>query len=179
MATRALDGGALGIVMPHVDTADEAREIISHLKYPPIGHRSIAGQQAHFDFRTVAVGDLTRTLNAATMITVMVETPTAVENVDAIAAIPGVDAVLIGTNDLATELGIPGQFNDPRIVAAFEQVIAGCKRYNKWPGMGGIRDEETTKRYIAMGMRMILAGVEAGMLIAAGSARTAFMRSCV
>ncbi len=124
MATRALDGGALGIIMPHVDTAEEAREIVNHLKYPPIGHRSVAGQQAHFDFRTVPVGDLTRTLNAATMITVMVETPTAVENVGAIAAVPGVDAVLIGTNDLATELGIPGQFNDPRIGEAFERVIA-------------------------------------------------------
>lgn len=179
MATRALDGGALGIIMPHVDTADEAREIVSQLKYPPIGHRSVAGQQAHFDFRSVPVGELTTTLNAATMVVVMIETPLAVENAEAIAAVPGVDAVLIGTNDLATELGVPGQFDDPRIVSAFERVIAACKMHNKWPGMGGVRSDAQLKRYIAMGMRLILGGMEAGFLIAGASSRTAYMRECI
>jgi 4-hydroxy-2-oxoheptanedioate aldolase len=179
IATRALDGGALGIVMPHVDTADEAREIVERLKYPPIGHRSVAGQQAHFDFKTVSIGDLTTTLNAATLVVVMIETPLAVENADAIAAVPGVDAVLIGTNDLATELGIPGQFDHPTIVAAYEVVIAACKRHGKWPGMGGVREDALLKRYIGMGMRLILAGVEAGLLIAAGTSRTSYMRSCL
>jgi 4-hydroxy-2-oxoheptanedioate aldolase len=179
MATRALDGGALGIIMPHVDTADEAHEIVSKLKYPPIGHRSVAGQQAHFDFRSVPVGDLTATLNAATLIVVMIETPLAVENAEGIAAVPGVDAVLIGTNDLATELGIPGQFDDPRIVSAFERVIAACKTHNKWPGMGGVRSDPQLKRYIEMGMRLILGGMEAGFLISGASSRTAFMRDCI
>jgi 2-keto-3-deoxy-L-rhamnonate aldolase RhmA len=179
MAARALDGGALGIVMPHVDTAEEAREIVVQLKYPPIGHRSVAGQQAHFDFRSVGIGELTTTLNAATLIVVMIETPMAVANADAIAAVPGVDAVMIGTNDLATELGIPGRFDDPQIIAAYETVIAACKRQGKWAGMGGVRDDAQLKRFIDMGVRMILAGAEVGMLIAAGSARTSYMRGCL
>src|SRR6185437_721462 len=108
MATRILDGGALGIVVPHVDTPETAAAVVSHLKYPPIGHRSVAGTSAHFDFRSLKVGELTAAGNAATLVVMMIETPTAVANAEAIAAVPGIDALLIGTNDLSMEMGIPG-----------------------------------------------------------------------
>src|SRR5258708_4725128 len=75
MATRALDGGALGIVMPHVDTAEEARAIVDHLKYPPVGHRSVAGAQPQFDYRAMKTRELTVALNAATPTAGMLETP--------------------------------------------------------------------------------------------------------
>jgi 4-hydroxy-2-oxoheptanedioate aldolase len=179
MATRALDAGALGIVVPHVDTAEEAREVVSKLKYPPIGHRSVAGQQPQFDFKAMKIDELTATLNAATLTIVMIETPTAVANADAIVATPGVDGVMIGTNDLAAELGIPGDYGNPKIVAAYETVIAACKKHNKWPGMGGVRDDRLTKQYIDMGIRMILAGAEVSILMGALTARTNYMRSCL
>jgi 4-hydroxy-2-oxoheptanedioate aldolase len=179
IATRALDGGALGIVMPHVDSAEEAREIVERLKYPPIGHRSVAGQQPHFDFIAIKIGELTTALNAAMLTIVMIETPMAVANADAIVGTPGVDAVLIGTNDLAAEMGIPGDFSNPKIVSAYETVIAACKRHNKWPGMGGVREDALLKKYIGMGMRLILAGTEASMLMGAASNRTTFMRGCL
>ncbi|MGH7152871.1 MAG: aldolase/citrate lyase family protein, partial [Acetobacteraceae bacterium] len=67
IATRALDAGALGIVVPHVDTVEEAREVVSRLKYPPIGHRSVAGQQPQYDFKPVKIGELTTDLNAASL----------------------------------------------------------------------------------------------------------------
>jgi 4-hydroxy-2-oxoheptanedioate aldolase len=178
IATRALDSGALGIVMPHVDTAEQARIVVDHLKYPPIGHRSVAGQQPQFDYKSVPIAELTATLNAATLIIVMVETPTAIANVDAIAAVPGIDGVMIGTNDLAAEMGIPGDFGNSRIVAAYETVIAACRKHGKWAGMGGVRQDELLRKYIAMGIRMVLAGAEVGMLMAAASGRTSFMRSC-
>src|SRR5213075_2912318 len=82
IATRTLDGGALGIVMPHVDSAAEAREIVDHLKYPPVGHRSVAGAQPQFDYRAMKIGELTAALNAATLTVVMVETPRAIANVE-------------------------------------------------------------------------------------------------
>jgi len=179
MATRALDAGALGIVMPHVDTAEEAREVVSKLKYPPIGHRSVAGQQPQFDYKAVKVGDLTATLNAVTLTIVMIETPTAVANADAIMATPGVDGVLIGTNDLAAEMGIPGDLGNPRIVEAFGTVIAACKKHNKWAGMGGVRDDAHIKQYVQMGIRLILAGAEISMLLGAATARTNYMRGCL
>ena len=179
IATRALDAGALGIVVPHVDTAEEAREVVSRLKYPPIGHRSVAGQQPQYDFKAVKIGELTTTLNAATLTIVMIETPTAVANADAIVGTPGIDAVLIGTNDLAAELGIPGDFGNQKIVNAYETVITACRKHNKWPGMGGVRDDALLKQYIGMGMRLILAGAEISILMGAATARTSYMRSCL
>ncbi|MGH7154713.1 MAG: aldolase/citrate lyase family protein, partial [Acetobacteraceae bacterium] len=110
---------------------------------------------------------------------VMIETPTAVANADAIIGTPGVDGVLIGTNDLATELGIPGDFANPKIVGAYETVIAACRKHNKWPGMGGVRDDGLLKQYIGMGMRLILAGAEISILMGAATARTNYMRSCL
>jgi 4-hydroxy-2-oxoheptanedioate aldolase len=179
MATRALDGGALGIVMPHVDTAKEAREIVDHLKYPPVGHRSVAGAQPQFDYKAMKIGELTTALNAASLTVCMVETPRAIANVDAIAAVPGVDVVLVGTNDLAAEMGIPGDFANAKIAAAYKKVIAACRKHKKFPGMGGVYSDELMKRYVGMGMRMILSGGDVGMLMQAAAQRATFLRDCL
>src|SRR5215468_10840805 len=80
MATRVLDGGALGIVMPHVDTAEEAREIADRLRYPPQGHRSLAGGLPHFGYASIGTGAACAAINAATLIVVMLETPQAIAN---------------------------------------------------------------------------------------------------
>jgi 4-hydroxy-2-oxoheptanedioate aldolase len=176
MATRALDGGALGIVMPHVDTVEQARDIVDHLKYPPLGHRSVAGGQAIFDFRSVKIGDLIEVSNAATLVIVMLETPTAIANADKIAAIPGIDVLLIGTNDLAAEMGIPGEFGNERIVAAYETTIAACRKHGKWAGIGGIYTEGLLQKYVGMGVQMVLAGNDVGFLMAAGGQRAAVVR---
>jgi 4-hydroxy-2-oxoheptanedioate aldolase len=179
MATRALDGGALGIVMPHVDSAAEAREIVDHLKYPPVGHRSVSGAQPQFDYRAMKIGELTGALNAATLTVVMVETPKAIANVEEIAAVPGVDVVLVGTNDLAAEMGIPGDFANPKIADAYEKIIAACRKHKKFPGMGGVYSEELLKKYVGLGMRMVLSGGDVGMLMQAASQRSSFLRGCL
>jgi 4-hydroxy-2-oxoheptanedioate aldolase len=176
MATRVLDAGALGVIMPHVDTPEQAREIVDHLKYPPIGHRSVAGSQAIFDFKSVPIGELTEAANAALLVIPMMETPTAIANAEAIAAVPGIDALLIGTNDLAAEMGIPGDFGHDRIAGAYEVVIAACRKQNKWPGMAGVYAEELMQRYIGMGMRLVLSGSDGGFLMAGASQRAALAR---
>src|SRR5260370_28764375 len=76
MATRVLDAGALGVVMPHVDTPEQAREIVDHLKYPPLGHRSLAGAQAIFDFKRIPIGDMIEAANAALLVIPLMATPT-------------------------------------------------------------------------------------------------------
>jgi 4-hydroxy-2-oxoheptanedioate aldolase len=138
MATRVLDGGAMGIIMPHVDTPQEAREVVTHLKYPPIGHRSVAAPMAQVGFKSMAVRDLTKLLNEETLTVVMLETGPAIAHADAIAAVDGVDVLLIGTNDLAADLGIAGDFHDARIAAAYEAVVAACRKHGKWAAMGGV-----------------------------------------
>ena len=176
MATRVLDGGALGIVMPHVDTADEARAIAAALRYPPLGHRSVAGGLPHFGYEKHSLADTCNAINAATMVIVMLETPQAIANADAIAAVPGIDSLLIGTNDLAMELGIPGGFGDERIVAAYQSVVDTCRKYGKHAGVGGIADQALLKRYIEMGVRLVLPGSDLAFLQSAASATAATMR---
>jgi 2-keto-3-deoxy-L-rhamnonate aldolase RhmA len=176
LATRALDGGALGIVMPHVDTAEEARAVVAHLKYPPMGHRSVAGAQPYLGFRAVPMAEATATMNRETLVVVMLETPQAIANADAIAAVDGIDVLLIGTNDLCMEMRIPGQLGHPEVALAYEQVIAACRRHGKHPGMGGVYVEDLLTKYIGLGMRMILSGNDLGLMMAGASQRTKFLR---
>ncbi|MGD9614853.1 MAG: HpcH/HpaI aldolase/citrate lyase family protein [Alphaproteobacteria bacterium] len=176
IATRALDNGVLGIVVPHVDTEAEAREVVSKLKYPPLGHRSMGGIGPHYGLRTASTGEAAEAMNAANLTIVMLETPTAIANADAIAAVPGIDVLLMGTNDLCAEMGIHGQFGHDRVVEAYHALIAACKKHGKFPGMGGVYTEDLMPRYIEMGVRFVLAGQDGPFMMAAATARTAFMR---
>ena len=176
MATRVLDGGGLGIVMPHVDTPEEAKAIADALRYPPLGHRSVAGGLPQLRYEKHSLADTCNAINAATMVIVMLETPRAIENADAIAAVPGIDSLLIGTNDLAMELGIPGAFGDARIVAAYQAVVDACKRHGKHAGVGGIADHALLKRYIEMGVRLVLPGSDLSFMQSAAAATAATMR---
>ena len=176
-ATRALDGGAQGVVVPHVDTAEVAAEMVSNCKYPPVGHRSVTGRLPQVNFEAHPQDEVTRSVNNATLVVVMVETPTAVENVEAIAAVPGVDSVLVGTNDLCTEMGIPGAVGDARIQEIMERVVAACRAHGKHPGLGGVYEPPLMERYIRMGMRLILCGNDLTMMMAAAQERSGRMRS--
>lgn len=169
MATRALDGGALGIVMPMCESADEARDIVDRLHYPPEGRRSVVGGLPQFGFGMPDLGDAITAMNAAMLVIVMLETPAAVARADEIAAVEGVDVVLIGTNDLAAASGIPGQVGHDKIVASYETVAAACKKHGKWMGMGGVPVPELQQKYIRMGVRFVLAGQDLSYLIAAAA----------
>ena len=177
MATRALDNGALGIVIPHVDSAEEASIVVEKLKFPPQGHRSMAGNAPQLDYQPVKASEYASSLNAATLVVVMLETPRAIENADAIAAVPGVDVLLVGTNDLAAEMGMHGDFGNPRIEAAYRRVTDACRKHGKWAGMGGIYDDTIAPRYIELGARMILAGADLGFMLGGARSRSAFMRN--
>ena len=175
-ASRLLDNGAQGVVAPHVDTVEEAQRIARACRYPPLGHRSIAGAQPQLGFRTVPVGEATKLVNDLTLVVVMLETPRAIANADAIAQVPGVDVLLIGTNDLCAEMGIPGQFTEPRVEDAYRKVIAACARHGKHPGMGGVYEPKLMEQYIRMGMRMILSGSDLSFMMAGARARSEFLR---
>src|SRR6058998_2345331 len=152
LATRLLDAGALGIVFPHVDTPEHARQLVSNCKYPPMGHRSLGGPMAQLGFRPYPRAESTAAVNTETLLVMMLETP------GAIAAVPGVDVLLIGTNDLTLEMGIAGKYDDLEVVRAYDTVIAACKKHGKYPGMGGIYDHPTMEKYVKMGARFILCG---------------------
>ena len=176
-ATRALDGGAQGIIVPHVDTVEVARQMVANTRYPPVGHRSLYGALPQAGFEAHPIPDLMEALNASTYLVLMIESPQGVENADAIAALPGVDALLIGTADLTAEMGIPGQVDHPDVVAAYETVIAACQRHGKHAGMGGVYAPAIMKKYIDMGMRLILAGSEFSFMMTGAKAQSAAVRA--
>ena len=175
-ATRALDGGALGVVVPHVDTPERAAEVADLCKYPPVGHRSITGALPQLGFESLSIAETTEAVNAATLVVVMLETPTAIANADAIAATPGVDALLVGTNDLTIELGIPGDVGHARVAAAYKKVIAACAKHGKAAGLGGVYRPDLLERYVGMGFRLVLAGSDLPFMAAAAGERAAFVR---
>jgi 2-keto-3-deoxy-L-rhamnonate aldolase RhmA len=130
----------------------------------------------HLRYEKHPLGETCAAINQATMVIVMLETPLAIQNAAAIAAVPGIDSLLIGTNDLAMELGIPGGFGDERIVAAYQAVVDACRKHGKHAGVGGIADEALLKRYIEMGVRVVLPGSDLGFLQSAAAAAAAKMR---
>ena len=120
---------------------------------------------------------MTKQSDDNTLITVMIETPKAVENADAIAAVPGIDCLLVGSSDLSMEMGIPGDTGNPKVQAAVDKVIAACAKHGKWPGMGGAYTEELLKLYTDKGMKFLLSGNDLPMLTNAARAHQAKVRA--
>jgi 2-keto-3-deoxy-L-rhamnonate aldolase RhmA len=174
--TRLLDNGAQGIVVPHVDTAAQAKRVADAFRYPPEGTRSWGGGISQFAFAPPATAEAQAQINAETLICVMIETEEAVANADAIAATPGVDTLLIGTSDLSADMGISGQMGHERVQAAYKAVIAACKKHGKQPGMGGVYDDVWAKTYVQWGARFILGGADGMFIMQAATARAKFMR---
>ena len=175
-ATRLLDNGAQGIVAPHVEDAREARRVAEACLYPPLGKRSIPGAQPQLAFKAVPAAEATKLVNENILVVVMLESPRAIENAEEIAAVPGVDALLIGTSDLTAEMGILGQIGDARVEAAYRRVIDACRKHGKFPGMGGVYEPALMDKYVKMGMRLILSGSDLALMMAAAKERTAFLR---
>jgi 4-hydroxy-2-oxoheptanedioate aldolase len=177
LAARVLDSGAHGIVMPHVENAEEARLIVDRQKFPPMGHRSTSGAMAQFSYdASISAKEGAKAINDGLLVIVMLETENAIAHADEIAAVPGVDVLMIGTGDLTSSLGLQGQFEHERILRAYDTVIKACAKHKKWPGMGGVGAEDAMARYIGRGMRFILAGNDLGFLTAAATRRAQGLR---
>jgi 2-keto-3-deoxy-L-rhamnonate aldolase RhmA len=177
-ATRALDGGALGVIVPHVNSRAEARALVENCRFPPVGHRSVMGTGPALGYRPLPLGDINQRLNGQTLLIVMLETPEGIKNADDIASVPGIDVLLIGSNDLCTELGIPGQLRHPKLREAYESTAAACRAHAKILGVGGIRgDLELQSELVKMGARFIIAGSDVTYLTAAAKKDVDTLRS--
>lgn len=179
-ALRMLDNGALGIIMPEVTTAEDARNSVAACKFPPVGNRGAFGSWAHFAYRPVPAPEARKAMNDATLLILMVESRAAIGNIEAIAAVPGVDIVHIGTNDLSTDLGHPGELTHPDVLAAIERVVKACHQHGKVAGVGGLTGGDVVKMLapvIRLGARFITAGSEWNLMLAAGTERVRALRA--
>jgi 2-keto-3-deoxy-L-rhamnonate aldolase RhmA len=174
--TRSLDNGAMGVVVPHIDTAEEAAAVVQAYRFPPTGMRSWGGPPFAYGLGPVDAATAQAELNREILVVCMIETPEAVANADAIAAVPGVDVLMFGTSDLTATMGIPGQIGHPDVRKAYETVGAACAKHGKFMGMGGVYDEKVAPDYIKLGARFILSGSDHSFLMAGASARSKFLR---
>jgi len=169
---RLLDGGALGIIAPRVETAEEAQEIVAACRFPPLGHRSAVAALPHLDFRKMPAEEFNRTLNHATVVKILLESPRGIDNAAAIAALEGVDMVGIGTNDLTAEMGLAGQFRHPDVRRAHESAILACRRAQKPLAIGGISDFAYVVELIRLGAApFMFTGIDTDLLVGAARDR--------
>lgn len=133
--SRVLDAGATGVMVPMIETAEQARNLVKYAKYQPIGDRGYAAGCAHTDYLGGKHAEIMAMQNAKVIAIAQIETKLAIENVDAIAATDGIDALLIGPNDLSISLGIPGDMMNPLELEAIGKVADACKKHGKAFGM--------------------------------------------
>ncbi|MGE5511616.1 MAG: HpcH/HpaI aldolase family protein [Bacteroidota bacterium] len=174
-----LDNGVTGIIYPDVATAAEARRAVEVCRFPPLGKRSVVGGYPHFDYRSVPLSESVPQLNEACLLVCMIETVEGLRNVEEIAAVDGIDVLHVGSNDLLANMGKPGKFDDPDIIAAQDRVIAAAKAHGKIAGCGGNRDVERQVAAIRRGARFVTTQTDVGFLAAAAGQWTQAVRKAL
>jgi len=174
-----LDNGVTGIIYPNIGSAKEARKTVETCKFAPLGKRSVVGGYPHFDYRAVPLSESVPELNDVCLLVCMIETMEGLNNVEEIAAVPGVDVVHLGSNDLLADMGKPGKFDDPDIVAAQDRVIKAARSAEIHAGCGGNRDVERQVKAIRAGARFVTTQTDIGFLSAAASQWTSGIRSAL
>jgi 4-hydroxy-2-oxoheptanedioate aldolase len=157
---KSLDAGAWGIIVPMVNTREEAEEAVAACRYAPVGIRSYGPLRANF----YAGSDYFARANGEVTCIVMIETRTAVDNVEDIVSVPGVDAVYMGPADLSVTLGLapaPDQ-TDQSFTDALERVVDACRRHDVVPGIAG--NAVTAVKRLQQGFRLVEVASDAGLL---------------
>src|SRR6266705_1051385 len=163
---------AIGVIAPHIRSAAEAREVVAAAKYPPFGERSMGGALPHLHYRSFPAAEAIAALNEATMVVVQFETADAIDKAEEIAAVEGVDMVLMGTNDLLADMGLPGQYEHERVREAYARAIAACKKHGKHVGVGGLATRpKLAAEFVKMGARYVSTGTDLAFLLAESTAR--------
>jgi 4-hydroxy-2-oxoheptanedioate aldolase len=169
---RVLDLGATAIMLPRVDSAEQASEAIAHLHYPPDGDRGVAASNRarRWSTRTDPFAQANRELAAI----VQIESAEAVRDVERIAAVPGVDALFIGPSDLSHSLGVPGDLDAPEFRQAVDAVLAAARANEVAAGILAATPERA-RAFVAEGFTLMVLSADVNML--AGAARDALART--
>lgn len=151
MISRVLDSGAQGILAPDIRSAAEAKALVKAALIAPKGDRSVGGGIPNPRFMGLAGGALAKAINDATLLIAMIETEEGVAAAPDIIGVDGIDAIQIGSNDLTTSMGIPGQYKHERVKEAYRRVLKACKAAGKPLIIGGIRKSDELEPYVRMG----------------------------
>lgn len=162
--SRCLDIGAMGIMVPMVESAAQAREIVAATRYPPAGRRGLALRIAFDDYEGGAVSAKMAIANDRTLVIVLVETAVGLDAVDEIAAVDGVDVVWMGHADLTSFMGIPGQFDNPAYLRGVDKIVQAARRNNK-PAGTMAANEQWARDYLAKGFSVIAYSADHHLLL--------------
>jgi len=161
--SRVLDLGARGVMVPRVETREQAEEIVHQLKYAPLGKRGVALGVAHDSYRAGGAEYFAKA-NEETLVILLLETEKAFENLESIVSVPGVDVAWVGHYDLTASMGIPAQFDHPRLLGAMDALVAACRRHGVAPGFLPATPEAAA-HWIDKGFRMISLGSDIGVFL--------------
>lgn len=166
----------MGVIVPHIRSVQDAKDVVAAAKFQPLGHRSSTNNMPQFQYRHLAAKAMSPVCNRETLVIPMVETLKAVECVDELAAVEGVDSLLIGTNDMCAELGIPGQYESPQLLEVYEKTINACKKHGKWVGVGGLHSRlDLVEKFCNMGARWVMAATDGPLLLGGATKRASEM----
>ncbi|HTJ30398.1 MAG TPA: aldolase/citrate lyase family protein, partial [Acidobacteriaceae bacterium] len=154
--SRVLDLGARGVMVPRVETRQQAEDVVRQLKYAPQGERGVALGVAH-DLYRAGTPDFFAKTNDEILVILLLETAKAFENLEEIVSTPGVDVAWMGHYDLTVSMGIPAQFDHPRFLGAMDSLVATCRKHGVAPGFLPPTPEAAV-HWIDKGFRMISLG---------------------
>lgn len=160
---RMLDLGAMGIMVPMVETKEQAEMIVSCTRYPPLGYRGAAFGVAQDDYQGGNVKDKIAAIHERTFVICQIETAKGLKNVDAIAAVDGVDCIWLGHFDLTNFMGIPAEFDNPKYLAAVKKIVATARKHKRAAGFMAA-DEKWAREYVEHGFNIIATGLDSGLL---------------
>lgn len=167
---RVMDAGAMGIIAPGVQSADEARAAVRAVKHAPLGGRSLAGAAPQLHYRALPADRTVRELDQASIVVAMIESEAGLAAAEEIAAVDGVDILLVGASDLSGELGFAGQVDHPQVHDAFMQVIEACRKHGKTVGIGGMGGRpDLVRKYLDLGAGYVSTGNDISFLSAAAA----------
>ncbi len=160
---RLLEDGASGLMIPHVSSADEARSLVRAMKFPPLGDRGFCGGGRDANFWVGKPEDYVAQANKETFLTVQIETPEALEQVDEIASVPGVDVLFLGPGDMSLRLGCTAAVSDPQMLEVQKKIAAAAQKYGKAWGRP-VGTAEDVRIITALGAQLVAFGSEFGGL---------------
>jgi 2-keto-3-deoxy-L-rhamnonate aldolase RhmA len=158
-----LDAGAMGIMVPMLETQAQAEQLVAHCRYRPAGRRGLGFGVGHDDYRRGDVTAKAREVNERTLVIALVETATGIANVDAILSVEGIDVGWLGHYDLTNSMGITAEFDRPEFDAAVRKLVAACDAHGKAAGFLAT-SLEMARAWRAKGFRCLSYGTDAGLL---------------
>jgi len=173
---QALDGGAQGIMAPRIYTAAQTKQVVDTVKYPPFGQRGSAMNRGQTTFRGGNVIQMMEEANQESLVIIQIETGEALESIDEIVSVPGVDVAFIGPNDLSIALSVPGQTTSSVLVDAIERVMDACVRHGVTAAIQ-MNDMKLAIHWAERGFRMLSYSAETSLLTSAALTATAALRA--